>query len=780
MADIITYNNIISVFEDIANRHYQIKTFKVGDQWEEDANTVQYPMLVVNPTSANMARSANDMGYATFEITMNVLVSDQVYKGEENENDVISDTLQMIQDIIVEFNQHPYYTNSRFDIIGDLDFEPFTERNDDEVSGWEVGMTLRTPNIRKFCGIPVSEINGFEFDRPSSGTSGAVGGTCLCIKSMAADSPIIIDENNGNYNWSLSDSFLIASTTGQSSNVQLPFIFSNTGINSVIPSFGTYNGVNLTALSSAILGGNYNSILSSGVNSVILNGDFNILDTNNSAILSANNSSINTGSTYSIIGTGTSNSISLSEFSAILNGNNNGMFQSDKSTILNGRNNNITSSNYATILGGQGSDITSSAYGITGGRVNRLITSPQSLAIGGRYNIITTSTDSSILGGYTNTITSSDYSSIVGGLTNTIETAPKSFIGGGEDNTITGSNHSSIVSGKNNSIESTFFGFTKPVYVSILGGKNNIIKGLSNYSSILGGGRSGEINDNNVIYSSKGSIIGNGIANYITYSGYSIIGSGSQNVASYSYYSNIGTGKLNTITSNSKYSSILNGKSNEIQTSTYSSILGGQSNNITSLNNVYILGSNITATVADTTYVNNLNINDVPNTATTSDVLVRESDGEITVLDLAPRYYKAFSEITTQITGGNPTEFFIHYNSEDLNSGHFSTSGVAEIVIEEDGIYEISTNFSYNGQLNGVRDMVHLKININGTDTDEKSYGYNRDLSAGTGNVVTETAHLDTIFNLSVNDVIKIKGIKASTDAINPRSRESWITIKKL
>jgi len=210
MADILTYNNIISVFEDIAERHYQINTFFVGDSWEEDASTVVYPLLAVNPTGANMNKGEN--GYAVFEITMNVLLSDLVFKGEENENDVISDTLQIIQDIIVEFNQHPYYTNSRFDVVNDLNFTPFTERNDDEVSGWQVEMVLRTPNIRSFCGIPVSEINGFSFDRPSCGTNGAVGTTCLCIKTLTGTNPIQITESNGQYTWSLKDDFITATS----------------------------------------------------------------------------------------------------------------------------------------------------------------------------------------------------------------------------------------------------------------------------------------------------------------------------------------------------------------------------------------------------------------------------------------------------------------------------------------------------------------------------------------------------------------------------------------
>jgi len=211
MADIQTYNNIIDIFRDIANRHYQIADFFVGDIWEEDANTRLYPLLVVNPVSALMEKSDN--GYATFEITMDVQISDQVFKSEANETDVKSDTLQMLQDIIVEFNQHPFYTNSRFDITNDLNFETFTEKNDDELTGWTVQIILRTPNIRKFCGIPVSEISGFSFDRPDNSTSGA-SGLNLNIKGLTATYPIIITKTGDSYKWEIDDPLNYVASTG--------------------------------------------------------------------------------------------------------------------------------------------------------------------------------------------------------------------------------------------------------------------------------------------------------------------------------------------------------------------------------------------------------------------------------------------------------------------------------------------------------------------------------------------------------------------------------------
>jgi len=583
MADIITYNNIISVFEDIANRHYQIKTFKVGDQWEEDANTVSYPMLVVNPTSADMARGEN--GYATFEITMNVLVSDQVYKGEENENEVVSDTLQMIQDIIVEFNQHPYYTNSRFDIVGDLTFEPFTERNDDEVTGWQVGMTLRTPNIRKFCGIPVSEINGFEFDRPSCGTSGASGTTCLCIKSMTSDNPVIISEANGIYNWSLDPAFVTASTSGHTSIVgvspivvsstsgladyeislsetfivaatsgtalastqgALPYLFANGTRQSVIPSFGSNNQIPNTTIQSVILSGNNNLITNVSDASAIITGDNNTID----------------ASAFSNIAGGYSNEISTATWSTISGGINNEI--TGNASIIAGGRNNIISGILSGVLGGIGNTVKASQSAIIGGYQN-YINSPTLAAniIGGSYNVI---------GTYTN------YSTIAGGGRNEINGSYRSFIGMGDTNIILGSYntttiHNTILSGKNNNL-------TTSKYSSIFNGNTNSINS-SNTASILGG-------RNNTLTSSNYGVILGGQGCSITTSSYGIA-AGRDNDLTTSPQSLVISGRYNSITSSSD-SAIVSGYDNDTSTSDYSFIGGGGGHAITGSSNSAILG----------------------------------------------------------------------------------------------------------------------------------------------------------------------------------------------
>ena len=137
-----------------------------------------------------------------------------------------------------------------------------------------------------------------------------------------------------------------------------------------------------------------------------------------------------------------------------------------------------------------------------------------------------------------------DNSAIISGLGNT-NTGNLSFIGGGYGGQIT-STHSSIIGGYNNRV-------------------------YSNYSSVIGGYHN--------------TITATGTMNFI------------------------GNGQENTISNSSQRSVIVGGQYNTISgASIECSIIGGDSNTINGKTNAHIIGSNITATEDDFTYVENLNI----------------------------------------------------------------------------------------------------------------------------------------------------------------------------
>ena len=118
--------------------------------------------------------------------------------------------------------------------------------------------------------------------------------------------------------------------------------------------------------------------------------------------------------------------------------------------------------------------------------------------------------------------------------------------------------------------------------------------------SFVGGGR-----DNTA--SSIYSTVGGGYCN--TASGdKSTVSGGAGNTAS-AYYSTVGGGRSNTA---SCYNSTVSGGYNNTASGSYSFIAGGVSNNTNNLACAFIVGSNITADMSGTTFVNQLSIKNIP------------------------------------------------------------------------------------------------------------------------------------------------------------------------
>ena len=212
-----TINQLVSVWKDIATRHYQINGFGVGDNWEVGiSEAYMHPVLWINPVTASMPSSDN--GYKTFEIDFEVRLFDLVNKDESNENDVLSDTIDILKDIVAEFKGHPYYVNSQLNIIGDIDFEAFTEEFDEEVSGWSCDISLMTPVLTTFCGIPATDITGFEFP----------GVDCPDVNVLC---PVFVDDVTGVYP-------IVVTTTGNTKEVSIV----GGGFSDTFVVSGNYNG----------------------------------------------------------------------------------------------------------------------------------------------------------------------------------------------------------------------------------------------------------------------------------------------------------------------------------------------------------------------------------------------------------------------------------------------------------------------------------------------------------------------------------------------------------
>ena len=133
----ITLLNIIKLYEDIASANSYIQNSTFGDIFEIDLNQTDYALSHLSIESAN---------YTNHELTytLRLYVMNLVSKDEGNENDVLSDTLQVIGDFISQFKHSTSFGDTEHDyrMNENVNCTPFTERFDNEVSGWSADISI--------------------------------------------------------------------------------------------------------------------------------------------------------------------------------------------------------------------------------------------------------------------------------------------------------------------------------------------------------------------------------------------------------------------------------------------------------------------------------------------------------------------------------------------------------------------------------------------------------------------------------------------------------------
>jgi len=158
-----TYNQILDRIKTIADNHRQISTFGQGDVWEiATSGTINYPLFWVVTKGSRIRRG--EIGYE-----FQFLAMDMVRKDEENENDVLNDTLQIITDMISKLKMGKF-AGIDLKFSDEIKFESFTERFDEQVSGWLADLTVWTDWNWDSCAIPlksavsdVLELEGEEY-----------------------------------------------------------------------------------------------------------------------------------------------------------------------------------------------------------------------------------------------------------------------------------------------------------------------------------------------------------------------------------------------------------------------------------------------------------------------------------------------------------------------------------------------------------------------------------------------------------------------------------------
>ena len=152
-----TYNNVINTLKCLGEQHLEIQSTTTGDITDIDLekNTL-FPLYHINPVSVDVSMSQKTFNFQLF-------VMDIVDADGDAEQTVLSDTLQIITDIIAILKHGEilygydasHGEEERYFVDDDFSIEPFTERFDNAVTGWIVDVGIIVESELNSCDVPI-------------------------------------------------------------------------------------------------------------------------------------------------------------------------------------------------------------------------------------------------------------------------------------------------------------------------------------------------------------------------------------------------------------------------------------------------------------------------------------------------------------------------------------------------------------------------------------------------------------------------------------------------
>lgn len=164
-----TYNNLVDTLKSLGAQHQQITTTTTGDIFDIDlSKNTLFPLMHIN--GVNVTTGPSTLTY-NFQIFIMDLVSEksnwtqaniQSASKLSNEQEVLSDCLQICTDIISIFRHSQWQAQLSLDINagvyfaeGEFTIEPFSERFDNELTGWVFPLSIIVENDFQTCNIPM-------------------------------------------------------------------------------------------------------------------------------------------------------------------------------------------------------------------------------------------------------------------------------------------------------------------------------------------------------------------------------------------------------------------------------------------------------------------------------------------------------------------------------------------------------------------------------------------------------------------------------------------------
>ena len=144
----LSYNQVVQLLQNISDAHYQINTFGWGDIAEIDTKKqIQYPLMWVVPIQSEVLDN-------TIQHTFDFILADLVNKDESNELETLSDTQEVLLDILKVLRQGG--DAGAYNVLTNAILTPFTEFLDDEDSGHQMRIIIEFDFNKSTCNLPMS------------------------------------------------------------------------------------------------------------------------------------------------------------------------------------------------------------------------------------------------------------------------------------------------------------------------------------------------------------------------------------------------------------------------------------------------------------------------------------------------------------------------------------------------------------------------------------------------------------------------------------------------
>jgi hypothetical protein len=145
----MTLNQVVTTITNLANAHEQIKSVYFGDLSDYMSRGTEniYPSLFFDLTGGQIQEKSTTLNFSLYFF-------DRMLPEDTNETEVLSDQLEICQDIIAQLR----YNNFEFDegLSATLSF--FTEDTPDLLAGVKADITIELPYTANRCVVPTTYV----------------------------------------------------------------------------------------------------------------------------------------------------------------------------------------------------------------------------------------------------------------------------------------------------------------------------------------------------------------------------------------------------------------------------------------------------------------------------------------------------------------------------------------------------------------------------------------------------------------------------------------------